>query len=295
VTDFTDPVNMSKELKLQCEVTVKSKQAIVSAIWGWKDGIWQPMQPGGGLSYGESFITLKDTTQANGQKSAQLFLIIQQNDDEIEPLVGTNKGLVVQKDIAAGGILSSNQGALVLGSGFNWQLDTPTIYVTAGSMLANIAYGNSLPASGASLPGSQVNGQVFVLTSTNPYQLYESNGTQWKYVGDANGALFKYTGETPNTIRKYNANTNSWELLCFASLYEGKYFDTIYLKKFFDGSSAHLDLDDLTAHGTIKTDSIKKLDGTDYIFWNGGNVTNLTTFGNEVLLTAIQLTVCRLV
>jgi hypothetical protein len=254
MTDFNDAVNISKELKLHCDVSPKTKQKIVESIWGWKDGIWQPMQPGGGLSYGESFLTLKDTTQGNGEKEAQLFLIIQQNDNEIEPLVGTNKGLVVQKDIGAGGILTSNQGALVLGSGFNWQLDTPTIYVTAGSMLSNIAYGNSLPSSGASLPGSHVNGQVFVLTSTNPYQLYESDGAQWKYVGKADGALFKYTGETPNTIRKYNADTNSWETLCLASLYEGKYFDTIYLKKFFDGTSAHLDVGNLTVHGNINVD-----------------------------------------
>jgi hypothetical protein len=217
MTDFTDPVNISDQLKLHCEVDPKLKEDIVQAIWGWQNGIWQPLQSGGGLTYGNSCLTLKDTTQGNGEKEAQLFLIIQQNDDEIEPLVGTNKGLVVQKDIGAGGFISSNQGALRLGSGLNWQCDYPKIELmhSGTAILSHID-----PLS--SEPPAPVQKQLY--KNTNDSHLYEYHVAGY----DGPNAHWHDKGHTDN--------------------YAGT-FDTLYLKKFASDDPAHLDVGNLTVHG----------------------------------------------
>lgn len=51
-------------------------------------------------------------------------------------------------------------------------------------------------------------------------------------------------------------------------------YDTLYIRKADGTTPAHLDLGNLTVHGDLRVDSIKKLDGSNYAFWNGGTVTN---------------------
>jgi hypothetical protein len=232
MTNFTD-VNISNQLKLHCEVTPKSKQQIVQAIWGYQNGIWQPLQPGGGLTYGDSFLTLKDTTEGNGEKEAQLFLITQQDGDKIEPLVGTNKGLVVQKDFAAGGFLSSNQGMLSLESGLNWQCDPPKIVLghSGRPILYNIEEQSSEP------PTHQ---QLQLYINTNDNHLYE----------------YHEEGQEPH-----------WHDKGHRSKYAGN-FDTLYLKKFFSEDPAHLDLGNLSVHGAVTTEVLKHVDGKTWLDQN---------------------------
>jgi hypothetical protein len=107
-------------------------------------------------------------TDDETQKSVNLYLII--DSDGLAPLLATDQGLVVKKDIAAGGILTSNQGILALGNGLNYIDEPPKIL-----LMHSNGYGNK---------------------------------------------------------------------------------DTLYLKQFGGSVSAHLDLGDLTAHGTV---SVTKL------------------------------------
>ena len=95
-------------------------------------------------------------TDDETQRSVNLYLII--DSDGLSPLLATDQGLVVKKDIAAGGMLTSNQGILALGNGLN-SMDEPakiilmhsngfgtkdTLYLTqfGGSVPAHLDLGN---------------------------------------------------------------------------------------------------------------------------------------------------------
>jgi hypothetical protein len=85
------------------------------------------------------------------------------------PLLTTDQGLLVKKDIAAGGYLSSNQGALFLGSGLTSQVDPPKI-VLMNADVSRLDGGGLLDIpvvpSYASHPGSPVAGQTYKIPPT---------------------------------------------------------------------------------------------------------------------------------
>lgn len=80
-----------------------------------------------GLPTGTSTLNFYDPNNGR-QVAANLYLIITQDDND--PLLATDQGLVVKKDIAAGGFLSSNQGVLMLGNGLNSKDEDPKIILT---------------------------------------------------------------------------------------------------------------------------------------------------------------------
>ncbi len=92
-----------------------SKDDILYYLFGFDNkGLWQPVnrsfQNDGKL--GTNYIRFTDSTEY----TANLFAI-RSTDNYNEPLIAIDRGLIIKKDITAGGFLSSNQGALALGYG----------------------------------------------------------------------------------------------------------------------------------------------------------------------------------
>lgn len=106
-----------------------SNQEIINAIykWAYENGewVWQPE----GFKTGSSYQKFRGEYYQYGQLKNQylnLFLILS-TDNEMAPLLVTDQGFIVKKDITAGGYISSQQGELWLGHGRNDYFDKPKI------------------------------------------------------------------------------------------------------------------------------------------------------------------------
>jgi hypothetical protein len=212
MTGFTDQV------KLHCDdVITFSPPDIVKRIWWFVDGHWFPYN--GGLIHGTSYLTVSKDPDTYG---ADLFEILAEGVTEDDPLLATNRGLVVQKDIACGGYISANQGALWLGSGLDDQVDVPRIILTQAT---TSRLGGGGPFSVQAVPSGMswptaIKGTVAVRTDS-------------------------WNGNPANTLYKHNGTT--WIPMGPTSYYAGN-FDTLYLTKFANGTTnepAHLNLGNL--------------------------------------------------
>lgn len=117
-------IGPENDLILQCNMKQLTRQEIVNAIYKWDNGNWAP--EGLPAFDTDSKIVFKDNAEG---LYGHLFSIISTNDDppEKDPLVVTDLGLVVQKDIAAGGFISTNQGEIWIGHGRHTSTDPPRI------------------------------------------------------------------------------------------------------------------------------------------------------------------------
>jgi hypothetical protein len=161
----------------------------------------------------------------------------------------TDQGLLVKKDITAGGFLSSNQGALYLGRGLTSQVDDPKIIL----MHSGLSRLDGVPTGlgGTSFPTNPPPSEGDYFFRTDQDLFYKYNGSSWDNI-TAKGQVFVLIGAPILFFRctSYNPQTQvaTWDE-SLASDYSGK-FDTLYITK-FDGNPAHLDLGDLTVHGGI--------------------------------------------
>jgi len=177
-----------------------------------------------------------------------------------------DRGLIVKKDVSVGGFVSSNQGALMLGSGLNNQMDPPKI-VLSNSDLGIIDGGgyHEVPAiphgsSGTSFPLVPITGTYYLRTDATPQyhnRVFKYIGAGWVDTTSTNTAakqLFRVTnsfmGKAANSIfESYNDGQWNWEYVGPASDYTGKYFDTLHLTKQDHKTPAHLDVGNVTIHG----------------------------------------------
>lgn len=213
MTDFTD-VGVSHELKLQStNIPTLSNADIVKKIWWFEDGMWDP----DGLDRGGVYAMFRAGTDEEPGVYLNLFEIISSSTGAA--LLATDEGLVVQKDISAGGFVCSNQGELWLGSGRNDQVDVPKI-VLGNSGVSRLEGGGPLDVpevpSGGQLPAGE-DGQLFIYAPTS--SLYKHNGITWVYQGPTSN----YAG----------------------------YFDTLYIRKANAQDPAHLDVGDINIHGHL--------------------------------------------
>jgi hypothetical protein len=221
MTDFTD-VGISHELKLQhADVQEIGNDDIIKGIWWFEDGKWEPQ----GIDRGPVYAMLRKGTDQSPGGYLDLFEIISTGTNA--PLLVIDQGLIVKKDISAGGFVCSNQGELYLGSGRNDQVDVPKIILTY-SDVSRLQGGGSLDVpeipSGDQFPAGE-KGQLFIYTPTS--SLYKHNGSIWLYLGPTSN----YAG----------------------------YFDTLYLRKANAQDPANLDLGTLIVHDNIYSDIDKKL------------------------------------
>lgn len=117
-------LEISKRVNFPYQFPQRSKTQLVDCIFRYVDGTWAPL----GLPASEAAgrITFSDS---NSEKVIDLFGIISTWPDpyEYEPLLATNVGMVVQKDFAAGGFLSTQQGEVWIGHGRHSSTDVPKI------------------------------------------------------------------------------------------------------------------------------------------------------------------------
>ena len=234
---------VDNQLKLPCEVPRLSKQQILDAIYRYVGETWAPY----GLPYPEdlpsSRLTLSDTTTPS--KKVELFEIISidppQNPTEIEPLLATNVGLVVQKDIAAGGFISTNQGEIWMGHGRDNSTDPPKIILMhsgTGYPTLYLKQFNGDPAH-LDLGDLIVSGFIFPSTYSHcgtpqlpwwavytEFTCYHSPYTDWESVDDLGLARnFKTVKETRKTSQgeEYQVDIISRESLKFLEDDDGFY------------------------------------------------------------------------
>lgn len=132
--DENKKITIGSSLILSSAIQHLSPTAIIDAIWHFNGTDWQPL----GLPIPTSKLTM---TSSDGY-SLNLFEIISDGGGSwVDPLLATDVGLVVKKDIAAGGFLSTNQGEVWIGHGRKDIVDPPKIILThADGYVYNGAY-----------------------------------------------------------------------------------------------------------------------------------------------------------
>ena len=223
MTDYYDRVYF----RLQGTAPDFSPVDLVKKIWWFEDGHWDPP---GFSARGNSYITL---TEQNDDTLPNINLF-EVTVGPLDPLLVVDRGFVVQKDISAGGFISSNQGELWLGSGRNDQVDVPKL-ILGNASASRLGGGGlySIPPvpSGETFP-TGIKGKVAIRTDwwngNPPYTLYKHNGSTWSPMGPT-------------------------------SDFEGN-FDTLYLRQQLNiggewtvTTPGNLDLGNLTVHGKIQT------------------------------------------
>ena len=223
-------MNVTEELRLSCEATEETKEHIVEYIWEWINGLWTP--DGKTIPTGDSYLRFWDTEDS---QYVDLSLLIDTDEDPVAPLLAISQGVIVKKDLAAGGFLSSNQGVLALGSRMNHTFDPPHIWL----------FHSELPARDGieerdTIPSSPETGQMFVYTG--------STGGGWTA-----DHLYRWTGSAP------------WEDLGHKTNWDWK-FDTLEIKRATTGFGK-LKCD------TIFVDNFKKTNGNNWFPIGYGDTT----------------------
>jgi hypothetical protein len=128
------------------------------------------------LLSGNGYTGLSFTDTDKGLTS-NLYLILSLEDDGVtyDPLLATDQGLVVKKDIAAGGFVSANQGVLYLGSGLNSATDEPRIILMHSGTGRNTLYLKQFSGSSAHL-------DLGNFTSHGLVNFADSSGSNYAYI-----------------------------------------------------------------------------------------------------------------
>lgn len=93
---------------------------LIYLIWEWIDGVWTPKTKT--LPDADSLLRFKNSSTDD---YIDIQLIMVDHDGYYDPLFGVSGGLLVKKDITAGGFVSANQGTIGLGSGMRTVFDPP--------------------------------------------------------------------------------------------------------------------------------------------------------------------------
>ncbi|MCL2642619.1 MAG: tail fiber domain-containing protein [Candidatus Bathyarchaeota archaeon] len=203
---------------------------IVKSMWWFQNGMWKPQKFS---NHGESWITITDNTKTPPD-DANLNLFMIRSNPTGETLFAIDNGLVVQKDIGAGGFVSANQGALYLGSGLHNQVDIPKIILNNADM-SRLGGGGKLNVpgvpSGTIFPSNAEKGQLYIRTDS-------------------------VSGNPANTLFSYNG-AGAWIPLGPTSKYAGN-FDTLYIRQSLvinnvlsDETPGNLDVGNVSIHGHL--------------------------------------------
>jgi hypothetical protein len=203
------------------------------AQWQSNISTWVDLGPSTGFALG-NLPTGTNPIQLYDIKStgfANLFVV--QETDTGDPLLVTDRGFIIKKDLMAGGFLNSGQGTIWLNYGLVGKptLASPPVIQL---MSSSIPYPSGTQFPDPS-PGWYEAGQLFNLTS-DYYWPHKSNTYQagkYRWEGGQDGDWIKgdYTG----------------------------HYDTLYLCKDNLVTPAHLDLGNLTVHGYAQFNNDAKL------------------------------------
>ena len=174
----------------------------------------------GNLPTGQGPIQLYDT---KGNWGVNLF-VVTDTDSPQAPLLVTDQGFIVKKDLAVGGNILSGQGAMIFGYGWTGS-GSPTSPIAQSPPLIELLNSSTSVKSGPTLPSSgDMNGQ--------PGQIFHNT---------SDNKLYIWSGQ-------YGSPPNTWKLS--ETDPTGKY-DTLFLVKNNGYEPAHLDLGNLTVHGNL--------------------------------------------
>ena len=199
------------------------------------DGPWINMGPVGNFKFGnvptgQGPIQLFDTRSQTG---VNLFVIYDPDTPNSAPLLMTDQGFVVKKDISVGGEVMSGQGALITGYGWTGSAHQDGSIIAQSPPLIELMYSSTQVQHGSNLPnandmfqGKDQGGQIFY--NTTDHNLYIWSG---QYGNPAYQWLFSEVNPAGN-----NNIPN---------------YDTLFLVKVDGCTPAHLDLGNLTIHGDI--------------------------------------------
>ncbi len=220
----------------------------------------------GNLPTGQGPIELYDQ---RSQNFANLFVVYQTDNNYIsgDPLLVTDVGFWVKKDLAVGGEILSEQGLLVLGSGW-----TTSIYqgvtIAQSPPLIELMFSTTPIPSGSSLPSASElksqPGQVFNYTpSIGPKTLYI------------------WTGPLGTPANNWNVS----EITDFSG-----YYDTLFLVMSDACSPANLDLGKLICHSAVEpySDNTSSVGTSTNMFQN--MYTRSLIIGNNSLTPSEYLT-----
>ena len=131
--------------KIEISTDAQPVSDVMPYLWGHNkhNGQWLPQFRSfeGDSLLGSSYIEFKDIhifPPQNGQPSYQtnfkshIFQISSPSNSDA-PLIVVDQGTIVKKDLAVGGFVASEQGALALGSGLHHMLDPPAIWLVRGN------------------------------------------------------------------------------------------------------------------------------------------------------------------
>ncbi|MGD6852614.1 MAG: hypothetical protein ACQCN6_11195 [Candidatus Bathyarchaeia archaeon] len=223
---------IDEELRLSvANTTALGKQQIVDYIWEWINGYWTPQDKT--IPTGTSYLRLYDTVHTNPDKYVDLSLLLDSSENNT-PLLAISTGVTVKKDLAAGGILSANQGTLALGSGLFEQIDPPRIWLTNSEVgaLEHIEERNNQDGD----PINPKDKQLFI-NLENRTDRIANHVYEWIVREPPLGSSWTDKGHRDN----FNYT-----------------FDTLHLTRRDGHTRAHLDLGNLTAHGnlTVEGDTV---------------------------------------
>jgi hypothetical protein len=119
-------------LEVRCACPTFDWATLEPYLWGFDAlGAWTPDDLS--LPLGQSVLRFKDETSANWMEMGMIFI-----STDPSPVLWLSQHLTVKKDLACGGMLTSFQGALFLGSGLEVESDMPQIVLSHSEE----AYGN---------------------------------------------------------------------------------------------------------------------------------------------------------
>jgi len=122
MTDYYEDVIFHNKLKSTCNNGPQiTKQDLIDAIYKWDGETWAPE----GFTLGSSYAEFNGV-YPQGNQSANLFVVLL-TDSNYDPILVTDQGFVVKKDLSAGELLGTNQGEVWIGHGRNNSSDVPKI------------------------------------------------------------------------------------------------------------------------------------------------------------------------
>jgi hypothetical protein len=153
-------------------------------VYQWLAGAWRSIGPNiGGLPLGTDAVSFTDINKP--WRSAHLGMILV-SDTGYSPVLATDAGFIVKKDITAGGFVGANQGELWLGHGRTSATDIPKIvmmhstdgYNTLYLKQSNCSTSANLDLGDLTIHGN-VHGNLALDTSNGSISLQAGGWLQW--------------------------------------------------------------------------------------------------------------------
>jgi hypothetical protein len=176
MADYYEDVIFHNKIKSTCNNGPQiTKQSLINAIYKWVGETWAPE----GFTLGSSYADFNGV-YAQGNQSANLFVVLL-TDSGYDPILVTDQGFVVKKDLSVGGFIGTNQGEIWIGHGRNSSTDKPRIVMMHSSSGYDTLY---LKKSDVTTPANLNLGKLEIQSTNNVFAVTAGdNGVnQYTYI-----------------------------------------------------------------------------------------------------------------